>query len=407
MPESAASSLMPVEQALTRLLDEARPRLVSETVALAQAGGRVLFEEIVAACDVPPWHNSAMDGYAVDSRSLRTDAPLVVSQRIPAGVAPEALVPATAARIFTGAPMPEGADAVVMQENCRMQDGQVVVTSPVASGENVRRQGADVARGSTLLQAGHRLRPQDIGLLAATGHATVQVGRRPSVALMTTGDELVEPGQPLRPGQIYNSNFYTLAALLRALGIELIDAGRVPDTLAETETALRQAAQQADCIITSGGVSAGEEDHVRSALQRCGELAIWKLALKPGKPFAFGKIDGSLLFGLPGNPVSAFVTFLLLVRPALLAMMGATDSSLPERVERSGFALPVSGPRQVYLRVCLQGGAGDRELQVLPDQSSGVLSSVSRADGLAIIPPFTAVAPGDQLRFLSFSDIVY
>lgn len=407
MPESAASALMPVEQALAQLLDEARPRLASETVTLAQAVGRVLLEDIVAACDVPPWHNSAMDGYAVDSRSLRTDTPLVISQRIPAGVAPAALAPATAARIFTGAPMPAGADAVVMQENCRVQGERVLVTTPVVSGENVRRQGADVALGSTVLQAGHRLRPQDIGVLAATGHATVRVGRLPRVVLMTTGDELVEPGQPLLPGQIYNSNVYTLAALLRVLGIEPIDAGRVPDTLEKTEAALRQAAQQADCIITSGGVSAGEEDHVRTALQRCGELAIWKLALKPGKPFAFGRIDDSLLFGLPGNPVSAFVTFLLLVRPALLAMMGATATCLPERLEPSGFALPVSGPRQAYLRVCLQGGGGDRHLQVLPDQSSGVLSSVSRGDGLAIIPPFTAVAPGDQLRFLSFSDIVY
>lgn len=406
MPESAAIPLMPVEQALAQLLDEARPRLTGETVTLAQAGGRVLFEDILAACDVPPWHNSAMDGYAVDSRSLRIDTPLLISQRIPAGIAPGALAPATVARIFTGAPMPDGADAVVMQENCRLQDDHVVVTTPVGAGENVRRQGADVAMGSTLLAAGHRLRPQDIGLLAATGHAAVRVGGRPRVALMTTGDELVEPGQPLRPGQIYNSNVHTLAASLRVLGIEPIDAGRVPDTLAETETALRKAAQQADCIITSGGVSAGEEDHMRTALQRCGELAIWKLALKPGKPFAFGRIDNCLLFGLPGNPVSAFVTFLLLARPALLAMMGAADCSLPERLERSGFSLPESGARQAYLRVRLQGSAGDRHLQLLPDQSSGVLSSVSRADGLVIIPAFTAVAPGDQLRFLSFNDIV-
>jgi molybdopterin molybdotransferase len=276
----------------------------------------------------------------------------------------------------------------------------------VAAGENVRRQGADVRQGSVLLQAGHRLRPQDIGLLAATGQATVMVGKRPRVALMTTGDELVEPGLVLRPGQIYNSNVYTLAALLRVLGIDPIMAGQVPDSLEQTEAALRDAAAQADCIITSGGVSAGEEDHVRTALQRCGELAIWKLALKPGKPFAYGKIDNTLLFGLPGNPVSAFVTFLLLVRPALLAMMGASHCSLPERSERAGFSLPESGERQAYLRVCLHGDGGDRHLQLLPDQSSGVLSSVSRADGLVVIPAVTPVAAGDQLRFLSFSDIV-
>lgn len=406
MPESAASSLMPIEQALARLLDEARPRVAGEIVPLAQAGARVLLQDVVAACDVPPWHNSAMDGYAVDSRSLSIDAPLIVSQRIPAGVTPEVLAAGTVARIFTGAPMPDGADAVVMQENCQVQDNHVCVKVPVEAGENVRRRGADVALGQVLLQAGHRLRPQDIGLIAATGQATVEVGRRPRVALMTTGDELVEPGQPLLPGQIYNSNYYTLAALLRALGIEPIDVGRVPDSLADTEAALRSAAQRADCIITSGGVSAGEEDHVRTALQRCGELAIWKLALKPGKPFAFGKINQTLLFGLPGNPVSAFVTFLLLVRPALLAMMGAAQCSLPERLERAGFSMPESGARQAYLRVSLHGAADDRHVELLPDQSSGVLSSVSRADGLAIIPAFTAVAQGDQLRFLSFSDIV-
>ncbi len=406
MAESAMSSLMPVAQALATLLDEARTRVTREAVALAQADGRVLVDDVRATCDVPPWHNSAMDGYAVDSTALSPGKPLAVSQRIAAGQTPAPLAVGSAARIFTGAPLPQGADAVVMQENCQRQGDQVIVTVPVAAGENIRRQGADIAQGSTLLTAGHRLRPQDIGLLASIGQASVMVGKRPRVALMTTGDELVEPGQPLLPGQIYNSNFYTLAALLRVLGIEPIDAGRVPDSLAETEAALRRTAQQADCIITSGGVSAGEEDHVRIALQRCGELAIWKLALKPGKPFAFGKIDNTLLFGLPGNPVSAFVTFLLLVRPALLAMMGASECSLPERLERAGFSLPASGERQAYLRVCLQDEAGERRLRLLAEQSSGVLSSVARADGLAIMPAFTAVAVGDQLRFLAFSDIV-
>ena len=406
MSDSEASALMPLEQALTRLLEEARLRVNTETVALSQADTRIPLHDLVASCDVPPWHNSAMDGYAVDSRSLRVGTPVVVSQRIPAGVAPEALAPGSIARIFTGAPMPEGADAVVMQENCRTQGDRVIVTKQVMPGENVRRQGADVALGSVLLPAGHRLRPQDIGLLAATGQASVLVGKRPRVALMTTGDELVEPGQPLRPGQIYNSNFYMLAAMLRVLGIEPVSVGSVPDSLSETEAALRRAAQLADCIITSGGVSAGEEDHVRTALQRCGQLSIWKLALKPGKPFAFGKIDNALLFGLPGNPVSSFVTFLLLVRPALLAMMGAAHCSLPERLERSAFTLPESGSRQEYLRVCLCEDEGEKYLQKLPEQSSGVLSAVSQADGLAIIPAFTAVAPGDQLRFLSFNDIV-
>jgi len=406
MPESAASALMPIDVALTQLLHDARQRIAGETVALSQADGRIALDAVSAACDVPPWNNSAMDGYAVDSACLEPEVPLFVSQRVPAGMAPDKLRAGTVARIFTGAPMPEGADAVVMQENCERDGKNIKVIKPVIAGENVRNRGADVQQGSVLLPAGHRLRPQDIGLLAATGQATVVVGRRPRVVLMATGDELVEPGSALRPGQIYNSNVYTLAALLRVLGIEPLIVGRLPDSLAETEAALRSAAAQADCIITSGGVSAGEEDHVRTALQRCGQLAIWKLALKPGKPFAYGKINNAVLFGLPGNPVSAFVTFLLLVRPALLAMMGASHCSLPERHEKAGFALPESGERQAYLRACLHTGDGDRHLQLLPDQSSGVLSSVSRADGLAIIPAFTSVAPGDQLRFLSFSDIV-
>ncbi|MBC54889.1 MAG: molybdopterin molybdenumtransferase MoeA [Gammaproteobacteria bacterium] len=406
MAEPATSALMPIDQAQAMLLAEARARVASETVPLAQAGGRVLLHDVTSACDVPPWHNSAMDGYAVDSQSLRSGAPMPISQRIPAGAAPGALAPGTAARIFTGAPLPEGADAVVMQENCQRQGDHVTVNKAVVAGENVRGRGADVAMGSALLDAGHRLRPQDIGLLAATGRATVEVGKRPRVALITTGDELVAPGQMLQPGQIYNSNFYTLAALLRALGIEPIDGGRVPDSLPETEEALRRLAQQADCIITSGGVSAGEEDHVRAALQRCGKLTLWKLALKPGKPFAFGRIDHTLLFGLPGNPVSAFVTFLLLVRPALLAMMGASGDSLPGRWERAGFTLPRSGERQAYLRVCLQSADEEPLLQLLPDQSSGVLSSVAYADGLAVIPAFTSVAVGDRLRFLAFGDIV-
>ncbi|MEX2334126.1 MAG: gephyrin-like molybdotransferase Glp, partial [Pseudohongiella sp.] len=328
MPELSVNSLMPVDAALTRLLDDARLRIAPETVALSQADARVLLRDVVAGCDVPPWDNSAMDGYAVDSRALHIDTSLMVSQRIPAGTAPGALVPGSAARIFTGAPMPDGADAVVMQENCRAEGDRVFVSKPVVPGENVRRQGADVPLGSVLLRAGHRLRPQDVGLLAATGQSSVLVGKRPRVALMATGDELIEPGQPLRPGQIYNSNAYMLAAMLRVLGIDPIDIGRVPDSLAETEAALRRTAQQVDCIITTGGVSAGEEDHVRAALQRCGRLTLWKLALKPGKPFAYGQIDNTVLFGLPGNPVSAFVTFLLLVRPALLAMMGATQCSL-------------------------------------------------------------------------------
>lgn len=397
-------TLMPVADALSQLLGVARTKVQTEIVPLAQACNRVVLTNIVAACDVPPWDNSAMDGYAIAAGSDTTVFP--VSQRIPAGSAPEPLKSGTAARIFTGAPIPVGANAVVMQENCEAKGHEVQLLRRPTVGENIRRRGADIRSGSLLFSAGHRLRPQDVGLLAATGQADVTVGRRPRVALLLTGDELVEPGLPLKPGQIYNSNAYVLRGMLQALGLHVVDSGPVPDSLVATEKALLKAAANADCIISCGGVSAGEEDHVRAALQRCGKLEIWKLALKPGKPFAFGQLGESMFFGLPGNPVSAFVTFLLLVRPALLAMMGAEVCELPERVAKAGFDQAGAGSRQEYLRVRWQQAGAEQVLVPLQDQSSGVLSSVSKADGLVIIPPGTAIRSGDQLRFLSFNDIV-
>lgn len=400
--------LMPLEQALERLLLTAATLVKAEQVALDDADGRVLLEAIHAATDVPPWPNSAMDGYALCCADQQPGRVFPVSQRIPAGVAPVPLLPGTVARIFTGAPMPEGADAVVMQENCTQAGGSVVINQAVVAGENVRRRGADIRAGSLLLSAGHRLGPADLGVLAATGITRLSVGRRPRVALITSGDELQTPGQPLAPGQIYNSNRPVLRALLQRLGLDVLDLGNMPDQREQTEAVLMQAAAQADCIVSSGGVSAGEEDHVRAALQARGQLDIWKLALKPGKPFAFGRVDRALFFGLPGNPVSAYVTFLILVRPTLLRLCGASQPELTQFMLPAGFDAPVSGSRQEYLRVRLHAGDGTTLPQLLPlsDQSSGILSSVMHADGLAVVPPYTSVSSGQLLRFLPFGDIV-
>lgn len=404
--KASASALMPVEQAQAALYAVAASRVQAETVALSEAAGRVLLDTVHAAQDVPPWANSAMDGYAIHVADQHSGQALPLSQRIPAGTAPVPLLAGTAARIFTGAPLPAGANAVVMQENCEIRDSaqgpQLIIQQPVVAGENVRDQGSDVRAGCQLLPAGHRLRPADVGLLAATGVDSVRVGRRPRVALLSSGDELALPGQPLKPGQIYNSNAFVLTALLQQLGLSVMDLGAVADTRAQTEQCLLEAAAQADVIISTGGVSAGEEDHVRAALQSLGQLDIWKLAIKPGKPFAFARLNDSLFFGLPGNPVSAYVTFLILVRPALLALMGAGDAGLREWQMPAGFEGPSSGSRQEYLRVQIVDG----QLRPMPDQGSGVLSSVALADGLAIVPPFSTVSRGQLLRFLPFGDIV-
>lgn len=408
MATSPNGTLTPIDEALVFLKSRMQTVSGSEEVPLLAALNRVLYQSVTAPLAVPGYDNSAMDGYAVNSRDLVAgQTEFAVSQRIPAGSVGRSLLPGTLARIFTGAPMPPGADAVVMQENCRLEGDRVFVERAVQAGENVRKAGADVQEGALLFAAGHRLRGPDIGMLASVGIAQIQVCRPLRVALLTTGNELVRPGQALQAGQIYNSNFYTVSALLQSLGHEVIDCGIVEDTLSATEEALHRASVDADCIISSGGVSVGEEDHVRNALERSGELSFWKLAIKPGKPFAFGQVDGTPFFGLPGNPVSAFVNFVLIVRPCLERLMGVTETlQIPWKLA-ADFALNESGIRQEYLRVrCVLHERKGLVLQLAGNQSSGVLSSVSASDGLAIIPPKTVVQAGDLLRFLPLSEIV-
>jgi molybdopterin molybdotransferase len=393
-------ALTSVADALARILSATEVAAGVETVPLAAALGRYAAADIDSPIDVPPWANSAMDGYALRAADLAEGRALPVAQRIAAGQAGMPLLPGTAARIFTGAPLPPGADTVVIQEDCRLVDGAVRVETTIGVGANVRPQGDDIRRGSRLLSRGDRLGAAQVALLASAGIAQLALWRPLRVAIFSTGDELVEPGQLLAPGQIYNANRPLLTGLLLQAGFDVIDCGIVPDTAAATEAALRQAADQADCVISSGGVSAGEEDHVRATLQRIGELTLWKLAIKPGKPLAFGQIGDTPFFGLPGNPASAFVTFQLLARPFLLKRQGAAQWSLPRWRLPAAFSWPKPGSRQEYLRARLQPGDGGLAVDIYPNQSSGVLASVAWADALVEIPPGTTVAPGQVVEVL-------
>ncbi|MGM0632385.1 MAG: gephyrin-like molybdotransferase Glp [Pseudomonadota bacterium] len=402
--------LMAVDEALQQIQSSLSCSVDSESVPLREAAGRILCADHHAAVDVPPFANSAMDGYAIRSGDLdQGQRVFTISGRVPAGQAPGPLVPGTAVRIFTGAPMPSGADTVVMQENCRadaVKSTMTVVADP-SVGENVRGAGADIRSGERLLSAGRRLTAADVGTLAACGVDRVKVRTRLKVIVLPTGNELVSPGQPLRPGQIHNSNAFVLHALLDQLGMEVMGDGEpLPDDLSSTRQALLRAAGGADAVLTCGGVSAGEEDHVRTALQEVGELTLWKIALKPGKPFAFGRVGPTPMFGLPGNPVSAFITFLLLVRPALLKLAGASDTGFVSYRLPAGFERARSGERQEYLRVRVRDGDSctGQQLVPMPEQSSGVLTSVSRASGVVVIPPFTEVREGDILQFIPFGE---
>jgi molybdopterin molybdotransferase len=411
------SPLMPLDEALARLAEGAKAHALreQENVATFEALGRVLAQDVRSGLDVPPEDNSSMDGYALRAADVpAAGTVLPVSQRIPAGHPGQPLQPGTAARIFTGAHIPAGADAVVMQEQCEAAPGvgelgSVRVQVLPQSGQWVRRRGEDVQAGAVVLQAGQRLSAQAMGLAASVGAARLQVLRRPRVALFSTGDELVMPGEPLKPGAIYNSNRFTLRGLLQAAGCEVADLGIVPDTLAATRDALRRAAEGNDLILTSGGVSVGEEDHIRPAVAAEGEVQLWQVAMKPGKPLAFGSVarangQGRAAFmGLPGNPVSSFITCLLAVAPVLRTMQGM-PAGLPQPLPlRAAFDWPRPDKRREFLRARLNGAG---ELELFPNQSSGVLTSAVWADGLVDVPPGQAIARGDLVRFLPLNQMI-
>ena len=405
--------MLSLDEALARLVQGARaqPARAAETAPTFDALGRVLAADVVSLLDVPPADNSSMDGYALRSADVaEAGSWLPVSQRVPAGVVGRPLQPGTAARIFTGAQLPAGADTVVMQEQCQAEAGgpsdgfgRVRIDKLPIPGQWVRRQGEDVAEGAIVLRAGTRLTPQALGLAASVGAATLTVAPRPRVALFSTGDELVMPGEALPPGAIYNSNRFTLRALLQACGCEVRDLGIVPDRLDATREALRQAAAGSDLVLTSGGVSVGEEDHLRPAVMAEGELELWKIAIKPGKPLAFGRVGQALFLGLPGNPVSSFVTFVLAVAPVLRVLQGA-DPALPRPLAlRADFDWPQPDRRREFLRVRLNGQGG---LELFPNQSSGVLTSTVWADGLVDNPPSRAIRRGDLVGFLPMDTLI-
>jgi molybdopterin molybdotransferase len=399
--------MLTLDEALARLLQAVQPLAEPESVSTFDALGRVLAADVASLLDVPPEDNTAMDGYAL--RAADVPAPgtvLPLAQRIAAGVVGTALQPGSAARIFTGAQIPAGADAVVMQEQCVAVDGGVRVDVVPEAGQWIRRRGEDVLRGSVVLARGTRLTPQALGLAASVGAATLQVARRPRVALFSTGDELVMPGEALRPGAIYNSNRYTLRGLLQAFGCDCVDLGIVPDTLAATRDALRRAAAGADLVLTCGGVSVGEEDHLRPAVAAEGRLDLWSIAIKPGKPLAFGTLrrgdaSSAWFIGLPGNPVSSFITFVFAVRPVLLRLQGASPAAPLALPARAGFDWPRPDRRREFLRVRRNA---EGALELFGNQSSGVLTSTVWGDGVVDNPPGRAIRAGDEVRYLSFSD---
>lgn len=403
------TAMLSLDQALDQLLSSARPVADVEEVDTIDCFGRVLAAPIRSGIDVPPRDNSMMDGYAVSCADVAASgARLRVAQRIVAGSIGHPLERGTAARIFTGAPVPAGVDAIVMQELCEADGDHVTVNHVARAGEWITRRGSDIRSGAEVLSAGTRVRPQDAGLAASVGAARVQVFRRLRVALFSTGSELVMPGEQLPPGAIYNSNRFLLCGLLQSLGCSVTDFGIVRDDLDATRTVLREAAQGHDLIITSGGVSVGEEDHVKPAVEAEGELNLWKIALKPGKPLACGRIrnaaDGAAFVGLPGNPVSAFVTFVVVVRPLILKLQGATQREPWAEQRRAEFELIKPDSRREFLRARVSAAGG---LELFANQSSAVLTSAAWADGLIDNPPGNVVRQGDLVRFLPFAGLLY
>ncbi|MBK8385979.1 MAG: molybdopterin molybdotransferase MoeA [Candidatus Accumulibacter sp.] len=400
--------MLSVDEALSGLLRSAAPVAEVDWLPTLAADGRVLAQAQRATIDAPPLDNSAMDGYALAVADVPCPgARLPVSQRIQAGSVGTTLQPGTAARIFTGAPIPAGADAVVMQELCQHTGDAVLINHQPKVGDHIRRTGSDIATGSEILAAGQRLRPQDTALAASVGIAQLSVFRRLRVAVLFTGDELRMPGQPLSAGAIYNTNRFLLTGLLERLGCEVRDHGQVPDDLAATRQVLREAAHDNDLILSSGGVSVGDEDHVKAAVEAEGRLEMWKIAIKPGKPLAFGQISspgGDVAFiGLPGNPVSTFVTFVMLVRPFLLKMQGVCQVAPTSYLLRADFDWLQPGARREFLRTRTRADGG---LELFPQQSAGVLTSAVWGNGLVDVPPQQVIRRGDAVRFLPFSELL-
>jgi molybdopterin molybdotransferase len=391
--------MLSVTESIAALLTGAECLVGSEPCELFNALGRTLSREVVATIDVPPADNSAMDGYALLHADWQGEqVALRVSQRITAGLVPRGLEPGTVARIFTGAEVPAGADTVVMQEHCRGTAGEVCIQKLPAKGANIRKRGQDIRRGQRVLDVGQRLRAQDLGLAASLGIASIPVYRRLKVAILSTGDELVEPSEQAKPGQIYNSNRFTMNGLLSAWGFEVIDLGIARDEPGAVRQSMTRAAERADVIITSGGVSVGEEDHVKDVVEQLGSLDLWRIAIKPGKPFAFGRVLDKPFIGLPGNPVSVFVTLLIIARPYLLACQGIADTGLHAVSARATFSKKAS-QREDYLRVRAAAGG----LELFSNQSSGVLNSACWADGLVRQKAGEEIVEGGMVDYLPFT----
>jgi molybdopterin molybdotransferase len=410
--------MLATADALAILLDAARPIDGLETLPTLDALNRVLATDVTSPLDVPPMNTSAMDGYAVRIADLAHGSRLPVSQRIPAGHAPTPLAPGSAARIFTGATVPAGADAVVMQEQAEVAGDEVTIVHRPQAGEWITARGADIRAGSVILPAGTRLTPQALGLAASVGCAQLEVRRRVRVAVFFTGDELAMPGEPLKPGAIYNSNRFTLRGLLEKLGCEVTDYGIVADQLEATRATLREAAHAHDLILTCGGVSVGEEDHVKPAVEAEGRLSMWQIAMKPGKPLAFGAVRRgaggtggagggqsaeTFFIGLPGNPVSSFATFLLFVRPFVLRLAGVQAVAPRALSLRADFTQGKADRRNEFLRARVNAAGG---LDLFANQSSAVLTSTVWADGLIDNPPNHAISAGETVRFIPFSELL-
>ncbi|MBL1259421.1 MAG: molybdopterin molybdotransferase MoeA [Thiotrichaceae bacterium] len=384
-----------------------RPQQI-EQCPLLNALGRVLAQPLIAPHPIPPTDNSAMDGYALrlDDLATQGSTTLPISQRITAGDIPVELAANSVARIFTGASIPAGADTVIAQEQSHLESGRITFNIPSHIGQHIRRAGEDIEQGHAFLSAGYRIQPQAMGLIAANGIATIAVFRRLKVALLSTGNELLMPGCALQNGKRYNANHFTLSGLLQALGCEIIDLGTIPDKLSTTLNALEAAATDADLIISSGGVSVGEEDHVKTAIEQLGALNIWKLNIKPGKPLAFGEINNTPFFGLPGNPVSLFVTFCLFARPYILRAQGI-EQVQPQTIKiHAQFNHTKKGSRQEYLRSRLTTAEHGSEVAIFGKQGSGVLSSTVWANSLTIIRPGSVITAGDLVEVIPFNELI-